>query len=66
MESFRKKETVLKMHISNRQKKLELDLLIATPPCQGVSKQAHQRNESLNDLIIPTLRIFNALLPQIF
>lgn len=45
-------------------KKIGIDLLIATPPCQGVSKQAHQRNESLNDLIIPTLRIFNALLPQ--
>lgn len=61
-----KKITNIERLYARRACHIEIDCLIATPPCQAASRQAHQRNDSLNDLIVPTMRLFNTIRPPNF
>lgn len=46
----------------------ELDVLIATPPCQGISVANHKKNneKDRNSLIIESIKITNKLKPKFF
>lgn len=45
-----------------------LDVIIATPPCQGMSVANHKKNDELgrNSLVVESIKITNELKPKIF
>lgn len=49
-------------------KKDEVDVLIATPPCQGISVANHKKNNELgrNSLVIESLRLIKRVTPKYF
>jgi len=49
-------------------KKKDIDVLIATPPCQGMSVANHKKNNELgrNSLVIESLKLTNEIMPKIF
>jgi DNA (cytosine-5)-methyltransferase 1 len=65
-EQVRKKiHDVLAAHISTR----PLDLLLATPPCQGISLANHKKKPTeivRNSLILESIKIVKEFLPNIF
>lgn len=46
----------------------DLDVLIATPPCQGMSVANHKKNDEMkrNSLVVESIRIVNKIRPKIF
>ena len=46
----------------------ELDVLIATPPCQGMSVANHKKNDELkrNSLVVESIKITKDVLPKFF
>lgn len=46
----------------------EVDVLVATPPCQGISVANHKKNDELkrNSLVVESLRILNNVNPKFF
>ncbi|WP_242133387.1 DNA cytosine methyltransferase [Aestuariivivens marinum] len=46
----------------------ELDVLIATPPCQGMSVANHKKNDekSRNSLVVESIKLTSKLLPKYF
>lgn len=46
----------------------ELDVIIATPPCQGMSVANHKKNNEIirNSLVIESIQITKQLLPKVF
>lgn len=57
--------------ISNWQKTYknnEVDVIVATPPCQGISVANHKKNEELgrNSLVIESIKIINKVQPRYF
>lgn len=64
------KEKVLKA-INNWKKTYdqeEVDVVIATPPCQGISVANHKKNNEIkrNSLVIDSLRLINDITPRFF
>ena len=57
VESYKKKEKIK-----------DLDLLVATPPCQGMSVANHKKKDELsrNSLIVESLRLTSELKPKFF
>lgn len=51
-----------------RKKVKEIDLVVATPPCQGMSVANHKKNEELgrNSLVVESLRIVKEQKPRFF
>ena len=51
--------------IKSEKQKKKIDLVMATPPCQGMSTAGQQRsNDERNDLIIPTIKFIKELRPK--
>lgn len=46
----------------------QVDVLIATPPCQGISVQNHKKKDEINrnSLVIESIEMVNKILPKIF
>ena len=46
----------------------DLDVLIATPPCQGMSVANHKKNNEIgrNSLVVESIKIINNIKPKIF
>ena len=43
----------------------KIDVVIATPPCQGLSRAGHQKkNDARNNLVIPVIDIVNVVKPK--
>ncbi|MDH5979022.1 DNA cytosine methyltransferase [Vibrio splendidus] len=51
-----------------RKKLKDIDLVVATPPCQGMSVANHKKNEELgrNSLVVESLKIVKEQLPRFF
>ncbi|MEZ9664594.1 DNA cytosine methyltransferase [Vibrio cyclitrophicus] len=51
-----------------RKKLKDIDLVVATPPCQGMSVANHKKNEELgrNSLVVESLKIVKDQLPRFF
>lgn len=51
-----------------RKKLKDIDLVVATPPCQGMSVANHKKNEELgrNSLVVESLKIVKELQPRFF
>lgn len=49
-------------------KKNEVDVLVATPPCQGISVANHKKKDELgrNSLVVESIKIINQILPRYF
>lgn len=49
-------------------KKDEVDVLVATPPCQGISVANHKKKDELgrNSLVVESIKIINEILPRYF
>ena len=54
--------------VFSKYKKKGLDVLIATPPCQGMSVANHKKNDELgrNSLIIESIKMTKELNPKFF
>lgn len=49
----------------NESNNKDIDIIIATPPCQGMSTVGQQvKGDQRNDLIIPTVTLINEILPK--
>jgi len=46
----------------------EVDVILATPPCQGISVANHKKKDEItrNSLVIESLKIINEILPRYF
>lgn len=51
-----------------KKKKLDIDVLIATPPCQGMSLANHKKGNELsrNSLVVESLKFTKEILPKFF
>ena len=49
-------------------KQHEVDVVIATPPCQGISVANHKKNNEIkrNSLVVESLRLINDITPKFF
>lgn len=55
-------------NFKKKEKNKDLDLLVATPPCQGMSVANHKKKDELsrNSLIVESLRLTSELKPRFF
>ena len=62
------KSILLKASAWEQTSKRNVDLIIATPPCQGMSVANHKKNNenSRNSLVVESIKIINTLKPSIF
>ena len=63
------KDYKVKALINERLKKEKIDLIIATPPCQGMSVANHKKNENdqfRNSLILESINTVKKYKPKIF
>ena len=52
-------------HIISLSKKEKVDIVIATPPCQGMSTAGEQdENDERNELVLPAIKSIQALMPK--
>ncbi len=52
-------------YLINRAKELDVDIIMATPPCQGMSTAGKQDKEDVrNSLIVPVVRIVDEVKPK--
>ena len=52
----------------NKEKVKEIDVVLATPPCQGMSVANHKKNNEIkrNSLVIESIKIVNDIRPKVF
>lgn len=67
-ENIQKKLIDVFEYYKAKEKIKDLDLLIATPPCQGISLVNHKKNNELkrNSLIIESIKLIKILNPRFF
>jgi DNA (cytosine-5)-methyltransferase 1 len=68
-----KEETKEKIRIEllrwkKQQKMKELDVLISTPPCQGMSVANHKKNNEIgrNSLVVESIKLVDEIMPRFF
>lgn len=62
------KQDEITAHVKKTLGKRKLDVLIATPPCQGMSVANHKKNNELprNSLVVASIKMVMDLKPQVF
>ncbi|PCH94003.1 MAG: restriction endonuclease [Gammaproteobacteria bacterium] len=55
-------------HFKKKEEITDIDLLVATPPCQGMSVANHKKNNELvrNSLVVESIKIIKTILPKYF